>query len=101
MKKKNVNMQNLSASPSKSRTKSRDESVMDWPTPDLSQFININSTFHTMATVSHKRSKSGIETKPWHTPTNLDLLSDASQQPSPAVFLKSIQEIRRYLHCFF
>ncbi|GJQ73889.1 putative phospholipase B [Trypoxylus dichotomus] len=58
VKKKTTNMQNINSSPSKSRTKSKDESNTDWTTADLSQFVSINSNFHITPSLTHKRSKS-------------------------------------------
>ncbi|KAK9737814.1 Cyclic nucleotide-binding domain [Popillia japonica] len=83
-KKKSVVIQNVNSSPSKSRTKSREETMMDWPTTDL--YVNSSSAFHTTPMLSHKRSRSGMETKipNWTNTVNPDLVTEAAQQQAPA-----------------
>ncbi|KAI4459957.1 hypothetical protein MML48_6g00010887 [Holotrichia oblita] len=83
-KKKSVVIQNVTSSPSKSRTKSREETMMDWPTTDL--YVNSSSAFHTAPMLSHKRSRPGMDTKlpNWTNTVNPDLVTEAAQQQPPA-----------------
>ncbi|KRT79563.1 cNMP binding protein [Oryctes borbonicus] len=84
-KKKTVTMQNINSSPSKRGAKSKDESNTDWTTADLSQFVSINSSFHLAPSVTHRRSKSGIDNKllSWANSPNPDLVTDAAQNQGP------------------
>ncbi|XP_022900031.2 neuropathy target esterase sws isoform X1 [Onthophagus taurus] len=73
----------LSASPSKVRTKSKEESVLETinqQPADLSQFVPANTIYQTSPLLlSHKRSKSTVE-KP--NIGNLDLISDSGSAPT-------------------
>lgn len=79
---------NVSLSPSKSRTKSKDESNIDWQN-DLSQSYNASTNLYSVSSLSHKRSRSGVDSKimqPSPITTNPDLLNDAAAGSAVCIY---------------